>query len=72
MSSLYFYFQRIIFIRHSRAGGCVAIVETTHSPILVIPGLIRNPVSFQIVQLLDAGRVTAKLKSEDGSGLPST
>ena len=45
----------VISIRYFRAGGCVVIVETTYSPILVIPGLTRNPVSFQIVQLLDAG-----------------
>ncbi len=29
--------------------------QATHIPILVIPGLTRNPVHFQTVQILDAG-----------------
>jgi hypothetical protein len=38
-------------------GGCVTIVKNTHHPIFVIPGLTRNPVSFQADAQLDAGSV---------------
>ena len=36
-------------------GGCVTIVKNTYHPIFVIPGLTRNPVSFQADAQLDAG-----------------
>jgi len=45
----------VISARHSRAGDYVTIVKTTDNPIFVIPGLTRNPVSFQAVARLDAG-----------------
>jgi hypothetical protein len=38
-----------------RFPDCVAIGRTTHIGVFVIPGLIRNPVLFQSLTLLDAG-----------------
>ena len=40
---------------HSRAAACVVIEKIAHIGLVVIPGLTRNPVLFQIITLLDAG-----------------
>jgi hypothetical protein len=40
---------------YSRVADCVAIDETMHFRVFVIPGLTRNPVSFQRLTFLDAG-----------------
>jgi hypothetical protein len=44
----------IILNFDSRIGGCGIIGKTTHIFVSVIPGLIRNPLFFQSVTLLDA------------------
>jgi hypothetical protein len=54
-------FGGTISMRHSRGAECVAIVKTTPNPIFVIPGLTRNPVSFQSFSPLDAGSVIPDL-----------
>jgi hypothetical protein len=59
-------FRGVISIRHSRKSwnpvdfeperrllNCVAIFKTSHGSFFVIPGLTRNPVYLQSIQLLD-------------------
>jgi len=45
----------------ARLPDRVAIDKTTHIGLVVIPGLIRNPVLFQSITRLDAGSVIPDL-----------